>query len=519
MELFQTNALLISKVKTFKEVQIEYLAPEANVFHLDDTAGLSKIFGDGADTNYAEVLGRKIATMCISLNEHPNLRYQAASPIARLIADSVHRTIQNYKRLNSTFRPNGDGDTDRERGQLLILDRAVDPLSPLMHEYSYQAMANDLLDVATDGTVTYSTTTEGGRTQEKQVLLNSEMDEQWKELRHKHIAKVIASVKERMNDIISTNGTAKRKGKKGGSEEAMDMSSMADAVKDLPAYRETMSNLGRHVNIAQQCMNQFGAQGLMEISAIEQIMATGTNEDNEEVKGKKVVEALLPHLQNRKTRKDIKLRLLCIYKISQRPISRSDLGQLVQAAGLTPEDQAVLENVERLMGPLDGAGSTSSTPSGGAKGGGGGGGGGFFSRLLGGFKQPERIEATAEGEYIDTRHVCQLKGLVEQMINAQLPTDKYPTMGPSIPQSSESKSTAQSVRKYKATDRWGGKSQNQVSGGRYMCFIAGGISYAEMCEASELMAKENKEVVVGSTHIVTPSAYIEEIAGLTTSDS
>ena len=37
--------------------------------------------------------------------------------------------------------------TSRPRGTLLIVDRSIDPLAPLMHEYTYQAMINDLLQV------------------------------------------------------------------------------------------------------------------------------------------------------------------------------------------------------------------------------------------------------------------------------------------------------------------------------------------------------------------------------------
>jgi hypothetical protein len=81
-------------------------------------------------------------------------------------------------------------------------------------------------------------------------------------------------------------------------------------------------------------------------------------------------------------------------------------------------------------------------------------------------------------------------GLVEQLINVQLPTDRFPSIGPAMPVSAASASTAQSVRKYKAQDRWGGpKQQTQLTGGRIIVFVAGGISYAEMREAYEVMAK------------------------------
>ena len=40
--------------------------------------------------------------------------------------------------------------SDSERPLLLVLDRSFDPLSPLLHEFTYQAMVHDLLSVHDD---------------------------------------------------------------------------------------------------------------------------------------------------------------------------------------------------------------------------------------------------------------------------------------------------------------------------------------------------------------------------------
>ena len=53
---------------------------------------------------------------------------------------------------------------------MIIIDRGYDPVAPIIHELTYQAMVNDLLEMDGD-VIRYTTTNDQGQEQLKEVIL------------------------------------------------------------------------------------------------------------------------------------------------------------------------------------------------------------------------------------------------------------------------------------------------------------------------------------------------------------
>eukprot|EP00605_Chrysophyceae_sp_TOSAG23-4_P001159 GSChrysophyteH1.ASY1.ANO1.1266.1 assembled CDS len=498
MEMMQNAPNLLNKVKTLKEINLDFIAAESGAFHLDMKDCLGALYGSSPDAKLPKEIARKLATACITMNEHPCIRYQESSPLAKQIAVELNDHLKAYRRANPKGSFNGDdAQGERERAQLLLVDRSLDPLSPFMHEYTYQAMAYDLLNVEGDNVISYMSTNNNGQTEEKKALLG-ENDELWTEFRHEHIYKVIEKIKTRMTDILQNNSGAALAAGRG---KDLKISDMAAAVKQLPEFKQTMSKLSQHTALAQQCMDSFGKLQLMDLSQCEQTVSTGQDEDGTTVKGSALHAKTLEMLRTIKS-KALKKRLIGIYIASQRNATQQEIHQLMDAAGLGPNEQKFIQNVNSLSSHAKVAAVAETTKS-----------GGMFSTIFGGRRQSVKMPSTAEGEYVDTRHVGVLKGCLEQLINGDLPVDKYPAMGPSISSSSEAKANAKSMRRYGSNNRWG-KRETNVTGSRVICFVVGGIAYSEMRAGYELQAQHSKEVVVGSTHFVSPDEYMGEVHGL-----
>jgi len=77
-----------------------------------------------------------VASVLLSLKKKPRcIRYQASSPMAMQMASELNDRIQS----DQIFHFRGEGP------MLLILDRMDDPVTPLLSQWTYQAMVHELL--------------------------------------------------------------------------------------------------------------------------------------------------------------------------------------------------------------------------------------------------------------------------------------------------------------------------------------------------------------------------------------
>jgi len=256
-------------------------------------------------------------------------------------------------------------------------------------------------------------------------------------------------------------------------------------------------------------MDAFSKLGLMQQSQLEQTMSTGVDEEGKEVKGAKLVELLKAALSSPTLEDAEKIRLLAIYVVSQRGSTPDERRQLTQASKIKGEDQQIIMNLEKLCLPVQTAQSAAGKPA-----------GSIFTSLFRG-RAPTHA-ATAEGEYADTRHVGQLKGLLDSLLAGELPLEKYGSTGAPAIKDGEVKQVAKSVRRNQASAanaKYGKREQGAYTGGRYLVFIAGGVSFSELRVAHDLMVQQNKEIIIGGTHLINPTQFIDDVAELSVTNN
>jgi syntaxin-binding protein 1 len=140
---------LKQRVKSFVELYLDFVADEARLFTLGRPVALQSLYlaspkDGGTDPSLLLELGqssKKLVTMFLSMQEYPYIRYMDGSVLSKAFAKIVEDEMNNIlrKETNTNFKKN--------RATLLILDRSFDVVTPLMHEFTYQCMVHEFLNV------------------------------------------------------------------------------------------------------------------------------------------------------------------------------------------------------------------------------------------------------------------------------------------------------------------------------------------------------------------------------------
>uniref|UniRef100_A0A452DKS1 Syntaxin binding protein 2 n=1 Tax=Capra hircus TaxID=9925 RepID=A0A452DKS1_CAPHI len=464
---------LAKVVKTLKEIHLAFLPTNgggsvlSQVFSLDaphSTYNLYCPFRVGEGARQLEVLAQQIATLCATLQEYPAIRYRRGPEDTAQLAHAVLAKLNAFK----ADTPNLGEGPEKTRSQLLIMDRAADPVSPLLHELTFQAMAYDLLDIEQD---TYRYETTGlSEAREKAVLLDED-DDLWVELRHMHIADVSKKVTELLKNFCESKRLTTDKA---------DIKDLSHILKKMPQYQKELNKYSTHLHLADDCMKHF--KGCVEkLCSVEQDLAMGSDAEGEKIKD--AMKLIVPVLLDAAVPAYDKIRVLLLYILLRNGVSEENLAKLIQHANVQAYSN-LIRNLEQL-------GALSPTP-----------GSGTTSRL----ERRERSEPT----YQLSRWTPIIKDVMEDAVEDRLDRKLWPFVSDPAPTpSSQAAGHAQTHRNLTSA------CLPRTVAPAY-CLHRGWCGMSEMRAAYEVTrATEGKwEVLIGSSHILTPTRFLDDLKTL-----
>ncbi|XP_041335449.1 syntaxin-binding protein 3 isoform X5 [Pyrgilauda ruficollis] len=462
------KASCAKSIKKCKEINISFFPYESQVFTLNIPDAFYRCYSPTLERTkdkdaVLQVMAEQIVTLCATLDENPGVRYKSGpSDRASKLAQLVEKSLENYYKTDERSQIKA-----KTHSQLIIIDRGFDPVSTVLHELTFQAMAYDLLPIEND---TYKYKTEGSGGKEKEAILEED-DDLWVKMRHKHIADVIEELPKLLKDASSKTKAAEGK---------LSISALSQLMKKMPLYRKEISKQVVHLNIAEDCMSKFKSN-IERLCKTEQDLALGTDAEGEKVKDS--MRVLLPVLLNKSHDSYDKIRAILLYIFSTNGTTQENLDKLIQNVHIE-SDSDMIRNWKYLDVPV-------------------------ISSFVAQQHKYVRRDRSKEETFQLSRWTPVIKDVMEDAIENKLDSKDWPYCS-RCPPTWNGSGAVSARQKPRASHR-----EERRSSARLIVFVIGGVMYSEMRSAYEVSeAYKSCEVVIGSTHILTPRKLLEEVKSL-----
>ena len=327
-----------------------------------------------------------LTSVLLSLKKCPMIRYQGSSEMCRQLADSVKLLISreallfDFRRSDST-------------PLLLIIDRRGDPITPILNQWTYQAMTHELLGIH-NSRVDLSNVP-GISKDLYEVVLSPLHDQFYRDNMYKNFGEIGTSIKELMEEFQA----------KTRSQQKVDsIEDMKAFVENYPQFKKMSGTVSKHVSVVGELSRIVSSKNLLEISECEQDIAC----QHDHSSAMQRIRALLKH---QKTNPVDALRLVALYSLRFMTHSNNATTSLIDRLGSHESKQFV--NALIKYGSLGGGSSyTADKPNPIA----------ITKKFFKGLKGVENVY---------TQHVPLLKDILDELFKGRLSESEFPYAGSS----------------------------------------------------------------------------------------
>ena len=315
-------------VQQVQEYFADFLAinPDLASLGVPSTAGLAD--AQRFDQPAFDRVQQGVSALLLALKKRPQIRYNAKSEPAMRLAEAISSQMDAEADLFAFRKPD-------VAPLLLLLDRKDDPVTPLLNQWTYQAMVHELVGISNNRVDLRGRP--GVPKDLEQVVLSCEQDAFFASNMFSNYGDLAESVKTLMDEFQKKTKSSK------------DISSIADMqafVESYPEFKKLSGDVTKHVTLLGEINRLVDQLCLMECSQVEQELAC--TEDHSSAASE--VDTLLRKptiaLAN-------KLRLVLLYALryEREPSNRiaaftEELGR----QGATPEQQRLVSLMLRTYG-------------------------------------------------------------------------------------------------------------------------------------------------------------------------
>lgn len=436
---------------------------------------------------------RAIVNAVVAAGEYPLLRFyrsphstHAAARLPELLADEVQRQLDDHARHDPHYPPESVG--DKPRAVLVVCDRALDLYAPLLHEFSYQAMAMDVVpQLEHEGKYTYTVQTEKGDTTETTATLDSE-DDVWAAVRHMHIVEALEVIVTRIAHLIQNNPLMVDRAK---AKTALDLMYV---VAHLLGFDDERRLVTLHKTLIDECLDINARRKLAEFAADFEQTCCAEGTLFEGVRNTHLAADLVALLARDDLHVNDKVRLVLIYGLYRGGLPSTDFVKLAKFIGV--KDSHIVSLVLRCFVNLYKLG---------------------FPVVKDSPRDPPVRTTTFhtinnDGTYNTSRFAPGLKSVLARAARFELDEDIFPYFRDKPLEEDSARPQLDrpgSMRNTRIRAQWAPTARTlPAHRPRVFCFVAGGVTYSEMRSVYELSAMQNKDFFLGSETVLRPRDFL-----------
>jgi len=397
-----------------------------------------------------------LGSIVLSLKKQPVIRYSARS-------DMCERVVKEFQRKIKADQAFFDFRKSEQPPLLLIYDRKDDPITPLLTQWTYQAMVHELLGLENNQVVVKTSdkkepTARGVPKGMDKVVLSCLQDEWFKKTMFNNFGDLGVRVKEELVDDYQAKTKSNQK--------IESMEDIKRFVEEYPDFRKLAGHVTKHVTLMGELSRLVTEKALLSVSEVEQSLACETDHSDH-------VNRVRDMLEGGTLSSNEMLKLVLLYAIRYEDYPANEIDSLrdvlhQQTKMFTPKQLQAVDAILRYGGKRARSGELFAAKGSITN---------VFRELKKGLKGVENIY---------TQHKPYLKTVLEQIITGRLRETDYAFAG----------------------------SQQGISPRHIIVFIVGGATYEEACtvhEFNQINTPNAPRIVLAGTKIHNSKSFINDL--------
>jgi vacuolar protein sorting-associated protein 45 len=395
-----------------------------------------------------------LQSMLLALKRQPSaIRYAGHSPCAEELANDLHDSIQADEIFH--FRKSGRGGGLL----LLVLDRRDDPVTPLLSQWTYQAMVHELLGLNNHRVILRGAPNVAKDLEE--VVLSATQDDFFRKNRHKNFGELGEEIQRLLQDY-------QRQTAQHHSANLNTIEDMQNFMDKFPELRSRSHTVSKHVAIMGELARLVEVCSLMDVSQFEQELACADDHNTH-------WRELMEKLSSDSVKIPDKLRLGLLYSLRYEVSGNIHMVQSAMGKGGVPPDMVDLVKIMLRYGGVKSRGP------------------GLYGddhNLMS--KMTKNFMTSVQGiQNVYSQHVPLVMDTIQSIMKGKLSARTHPV----VPGSSNR------------------PQPDQIIPDEILIYMVGGVTYEEGTKISEFNEanKGRVQVILGSSTVHNSTSFLDEL--------